>query len=86
MQLTVRGFDRDLEARLREAARREGVSLNKAALRLMRRGAGLTDRPAEEGAIGNTLDEFFGTWTPDEAEEFDDAVAVFEQLDEEVWR
>ncbi len=38
-QLTLRGFDPELGKRLREFARREGTSLNKAALQLMRHGA-----------------------------------------------
>lgn len=41
--LSVRGFDKELERRLRELARRENVSLNKAALLLLRRGAGLLE-------------------------------------------
>ncbi len=36
-QLTVRGFDKDLQRCLREFARRQGVSLNRAAVTLMRR-------------------------------------------------
>ena len=40
-QLTVRGFDDELSDRLRGLARREGISLNQAALRLLRKGAGL---------------------------------------------
>ena len=38
-QLSLRGFDKELARRIRELARREHVSLNKAALLLMRRGA-----------------------------------------------
>jgi hypothetical protein len=85
-QLTLRGFEPELERRLRETARREGVSLNQAALRLLRRGAGLPERRGDEGAVGSTLDEFFGTWTPEEAAEFESAVTPFEQIDEEMWR
>jgi len=35
-QLTVRGFDKELERRLRDVARTKGVSLNQAALILLR--------------------------------------------------
>ena len=42
-QLTVRGFDDELSAAMQGLARREGISLNQAALRLLRKGAGLTD-------------------------------------------
>jgi hypothetical protein len=84
-QLTIRGFDAELEQRLRALARREGVSLNQAALRLMRRGAGLERTEAAQGAVGDTLEAFFGGWTEAEAEAFTAAVAVFEQVDEEMW-
>lgn len=85
-QLTVRGFDAALERHLREVARREGESLNRAALRLMRRGARLGDEGGGAGAIGETLDPFFGTWTAEEAQELEAAVAIFEQIDAEMWR
>ena len=42
-RLTVRGFDDALSARLSQLAEREGISLSKAALRLMRKGAGLAE-------------------------------------------
>ena len=81
-QLTVRGFDDDLSDRLRQLAHREGISLNQAALRLMRRGAGLPDgRP-----IGNSLDHLAGSWTKAEAEAFNKELEVFETIDEELWK
>ena len=42
-QLTIRGFDEDLDRAIRQLARRDGISLNRAALKLLRRGAGLPD-------------------------------------------
>ena len=39
-QLTIRGFDEDLERAIRQLARRDGISLNRAALKLLRRGRG----------------------------------------------
>lgn len=86
-QLTLRGFDRDLERRLREVARQRQISLNKAAILLLRRGAGLDpDEVAATDVIGDSLDHLIGSWTASEAREFEDAVALFEQIDEEQWR
>lgn len=86
-QLTVRGFDTELERRLRELAQREGISLNRAALRLMRLGAGLEQNGDEGlGAVGHSLDEFFGTMSEEEAQQILEAVEIFEQIDEEMWR
>ena len=46
-QLTVRGFDDELAERIRRLAKRDGTSLNQAALKLLRKGAGLAD-PAQK--------------------------------------
>ncbi len=82
-QLTVRGFDDELSDRLKGLAQREGISLNQAALRLLRKGAGL---PETGGPIGNSLDHLFGVWTAEEADEFDAAVAEFDTIDESAWQ
>lgn len=51
-QLTLRGLDKELERRIREFAEQEHIFLNKAALKLMRRGAGLNHAAADPGVIG----------------------------------
>jgi hypothetical protein len=43
-----------------------------------------TDRERPH-SIGNALDRFIGTWSPEEEAELLDAVEVFEQVDESVW-
>jgi plasmid stability protein len=85
-QLTIRGFDEELERRLRGVARREGVSLNRAALILLRRGAGLRSPSEGPDVVGDSLDQLIGSWRAEEAREFDEAVSVFEAVDEELWR
>lgn len=85
-QLTVRGFDKRLEQRIRQLAQRECVSLNKAALQLLRRGAGLDSDASDPQAIGVNLDDFIGSWEESDAEAFDAAMAEFEEVDEEQWR
>ena len=85
-QLTVRGFDEDLKRAIRQLAQREGTSLNRAALRLLRRGAGLPDGQGDGKTIGSALDDLFGSWSEREAEEFNEALEVFETVDEAAWR
>lgn len=86
-QLTVRGFDDELSARLRRLARREGISLNQAALRLLRKGAGLTEDGRRDSAeLRRSQDDLFGTWTAEEADAFNKALEDFEVIDEEKWR
>lgn len=84
-QLTIRGFDDELERALRELAERTGTSLNKAALLLMRRGAGQAESDSS-GVIGSSLDEFFGVWSKEEAEEFLAAVKDLRKIDPELWK
>jgi len=86
-QLTVRGFDDDLHRVLKELARRKGISLNRAALLLMRRGSGVDgsgDQPAN--VVGRSLDHLIGTWTAAEESDFLAAIRSCEQVDEEFWQ
>ena len=85
-QLTVRGFDDELAEAIRQLARRDGTSLNQAALKLLRRGAGLPDGQGDGRNIGSALDDLFGSWTQEEADEFDRALEVFESVDESDWK
>jgi hypothetical protein len=85
-QLTLRGFDKPLKDRVRALARERGISLNRAALLLMRLGAGLDDEGKARDVVGRSLDGFIGDWTAAEAREFESAVSVFEQVDEESWK
>jgi hypothetical protein len=85
-QLTIRGFDKDLQDALRRLAESESISLNRAALELMRRGAGLGPNAQASQRIGHSLDHLMGTWSEDEEREFLEAIEPFGQIDEELWR
>ena len=85
-QLTIRGFDDELADRIRQLARREGISLNRAVLRLLRRGVGLGERNDKPDVVGDSLDHLIGTWTAEEAAEINRALEDFSRIDEEMWR
>ena len=85
-QLTIRGFDRHLERHLREVARDRGISLNKAALLVLSRGAGLDSESSVAKGIGTALDRFVGNWSEAEERELLDALEPLEQVDSELWR
>ena len=85
-QLTVRGFDDELSSAILRLAKREGISLNQAVLRLLRKGAGLADHGAGRAKVGSSLDHLFGSWTKAEADELDAALKEFDRIDEEMWK
>ena len=85
-QLTVRGFDDELAERIQRLAKRDGTSLNQAALKLLRKGAGLADPGQGPDTVGSSLDHLIGTWSEDEAAELDAALEEFEVIDEAAWR
>lgn len=85
-QLTIRGFDKALQRELEELARRENLSLNKAALELMRKGAGLDSDSTPPNTVGDSLDDFIGSWSAARENELLEAIAPFEAVDESFWR
>ena len=84
-QLTIRGFDAELSRCIRGLAAREGISLNQAVLRLLRRGAGLGRESAGAHVVGSSLDHLMGTWTAEEADEMERAIEEFARIDEAMW-
>lgn len=84
-QLTLRGFDSSLKRRLEQLAREREISLNRAALLLLRRGAGLETTANAAGAIGNALDSFVGVWTEEDEREFLDSIESLERVDPDFW-
>jgi len=84
-QLTIRNFPLELEQEIKSLAKRRGWSLNKAAVQLMKQGAGLTEE-TEINGIGDGLNAFWGSWTESESKAFDGRIEeAFEQVDEEMW-
>ena len=84
-QLTIRGLDERLERRLRELATEQRISLNRAALALMRRGAGLSDERESTDTVGSALDKFIGVWSDEDEAELLGALEPLEQIDPELW-
>ena len=85
-QLTVRGLNPRLFAELQRVAREKGISLNKAALGVLTRGAGLEEPQENVRLIGKALDRFVGTWTAAQARTFSRSTRSLEQVDEDLWK
>lgn len=84
-QITLRVSDPEIEKAIRRKAKEEGKSLNKAALELIRTGAGLGGGKRRRPR-GASLAELAGGWTEQDAKEFEEAVRVFEEIDAETWK
>ena len=85
-QLTIRGFDPEVEEAVRALARRERLSLNQAVMQLLRRAAGRhTQRDAPAHRVGSSLDDLAGTWSARDEDEFTRAIEPLERVDEAFW-
>lgn len=84
--LTIRGIDEKTEAELKALARRRNISMNKAALAFIRKGAGLKDPGEGPPTIGSGLDAFIGSWSADDEQALLSAVKDFDRIDAEMWR
>ena len=83
-QITIKGFNEELRDSIQRLARSEGISLNQAALRLLRRGASLSDLGESSNTVSDSLDHLIGKWTHEEADNLDAALMDFETIDEGV--
>ncbi len=82
---TIDDLDADVLTRLRVEADRRGMDLNAVAAEILKRG--LRPLPEEAPAgVYHDLDHLAGTWSEEEAREFQAAIAPFERVDEDLWR
>jgi plasmid stability protein len=78
--LTIRNVPEALAQALKNEKKLRGKSLNQTVLELLAQALGLGGQPRSNG-----LRELAGTWSQEELEAFEEATAVFEQIDEELW-
>jgi hypothetical protein len=82
--ITVRNLPPKVARAIREKARRERLSLNKAVVRLLEEATGATRETRK--VVHHDLDRFFGTWTRKEADAFDRALLEQRQVEPEMWK
>jgi plasmid stability protein len=82
--MTVRGIDERISSALKDKARRDGVSVNALTLRIIREGLGLERKKRK--AVYDDLDYLAGTWSDKDVSDFEQATAVFEIVDEDLWK
>ena len=82
--MTLRGIDDAVSGALKEKARREETSVNTVMLRILRESLGIEKK--KRTVIYDDLDHLAGTWSAQDAAEFESATAVFEKVDEDMWK
>ena len=80
--VTIRDLPPKLSEALEKEKRRRGQSLNQTVIDLLAHGLGV----APSKKTRNGLSRLAGTWSRDDLEEFESAIAHTEQIDEELWR
>ena len=83
--LSVRGVEEKSLRRLKETARRRGISVNRLIADVLNAEAGIF-RSAKPLVEHDDLDKLAGTWSKQDSREFERAIASFEQIDKELWR
>ena len=81
--ITMHGVDKMVDKGIREIARNERTSINRATQALLRRALGLDTRGVQHRA--EFLD-VFGTWSKSDLAEFERATADFSRIDAEDWK
>lgn len=79
---TIHNMDADLAKAIEELANSTGLSQNKVVKKLLRKALSLSEQEAPK----RDLSAFFGIWTQEEANEFNEAVKIFGHIDEEMWQ
>jgi len=82
--ITLRNIPPDVARTIRKRAAEEKTSLNKVVISLLQENI---SGPGKVGKVKHTdLDRFFGTWTREDYEEFEKALAEQRQIDPEMWK
>ncbi len=85
--ITIRNMPADLEKRLEAIAREENASLAQTVIRLLLRATGLRD-PLGPGNVPrrhDDLDSLAGTWSAEDAEDFERLLAEQRRIDPDIW-
>ena len=83
--ISIRGIDEKAVLRLKKQAQQEGSSLNSLVVRLLETAAGV--RSTDKGSQHfDDLDALQGTWSVQDAHDFESAVGEFSQVDAALWR
>ena len=81
--ISVRNLPPAVAKAVKDKARKEGLSLNKAIVKLLEEATGVRPR---KRSVHHDLDRFFGTWSSEEADAFDRALKEQRPIEPEMWK
>jgi hypothetical protein len=86
--ITLRNVPPPVERAIKDKAKRERVSLNKAVVGLLEEATGSASRKtaSSKKVLRYDLDKFSGSWTKEEADEFDATLKEQRQVDPKDWK
>jgi hypothetical protein len=82
--ITLRNLPPRVALAIRQRARERGLSLNKTIIGMLEESVGGPERKGRR--LYHDLDHLFGTWTPDEAGEFEADLREQRKIDPELWQ
>lgn len=87
-QMTLRDIPDEIEMIARDEASRQGVSLNKAFLSLLRKSTqkNAAQSSASDMKRGSRFSRFSGVWSETETADFDKVLLEQRTIDNEAWR
>lgn len=83
--ITVRNLPPELARVIRQKAKKEKLSLNRAVISLLEEAAGLGEHAKKE-VLHHDLDELAGVWSDEEYQEFTEALQEQRQIEPEMWK
>lgn len=81
--ITLRNIPPAVEKAIRAKARQKKISANRAVIELLQERVGVLD---SKKVVHHDLDRFIGSWTAQEARDFDKALAEIRRIDPELWK
>jgi hypothetical protein len=76
--ISLRNLPAEVETAILETSHREGISLNKATIRML-------EAALRKPAKNPDFEDFFGTWSSAQADKFDAALAEMRRVDPVDW-
>lgn len=85
-QYTIRGIDKDLDRAVRETAAKYEISVNKAVVGLLKKGAGLETPGSTKGPPYHDMDDLAGSLSREEAAKMLKAIKDMRRIEPDLWK